>query len=174
MDFSIRPVCENDARDINEIRLQEEVLPNILAVPSETVENIRDWLSDLNPSAQHLFVAETDTGGYSPKVIGIVSLTISNRLRQRHSASVGIMVHKDYHGIGVGTALMEKVLDLADNWLCLVRLDLDVLADNQGALRFYKRLGFVEEGIKVMETTRFGKYVDSVFMARINMKAIVK
>ena len=171
MDFMIRPVCENDATDIHEIRLQEEVLPNILSVPSETVDYTREWLSDIDPAAQHIFVAEVEHGGYDTKVVGVASLMISNRLRQRHSASVGIMIHKDYQGIGLGTALMEKLIDLADNWLCLVRLELDVLAGNEGAQRFYERLGFVQEGVKVMETIRFGKYVDSIFMARINTKA---
>jgi len=172
MDFTIRPVCENDAADIHEIRLQEEVLPNILSVPSETLGYTKEWLSDIDPAAQHVFVAEIEQGGYDTKVVGVASLMMSSRLRQRHSAGIGIMVHKDYHGTGVGTALMEKLIDLADNWLCLVRLELDVLEGNEGALRFYRRLGFVQEGVKVMETIRFGKYVNSIFMARINMTTI--
>ena len=171
MDFMIRPVCENDARDIHEIRLQDEVLPNILSVPSETVDYTREWLSDIDPAAQHIFVAEIEHGDYDTKVVGVASLMISNRLRQRHSASVGIMIHKEYQGMGVGTALMQKLIDLADNWLCLVRLELDVLAGNEGALRFYQSLGFVQEGVKIMETIRFGKYVDSIFMARVNYPA---
>jgi len=168
MEYSIRPVCENDAADIHEIRLQEQVLPNILSVPSETVDHTIEWLSDIDPGTQHVFVAEADNGGCDTKVVGVASLAISGRLRQRHIASVGIMVHKDYHGLGIGTALMRQLLDLSDNWLRLVRLELDVFAVNEDAIRFYERLGFKREGLKVMDTVRFGKYVDSVFMARIN------
>ena len=173
MEFIIRPVCENDAQDIHEIRLQEEVLPNILAVTSERVDSTREWLSDLNPNTQHIFVAEVmQDDGYTSKVVGIASMMISSRLRQRHCAAVGIMVHEDYHGKGVGTTLMNKLIDLADNWLRLVRIDLDVLECNQHAIRFYERLGFVKEGVKQMETIRYGEYVNSVFMARINTRAL--
>ena len=38
-----------------------------------------------------------------------------------HGAELGILVHTDYQNQGVGTALMKTVLDLADNWLMLVR-----------------------------------------------------
>ena len=166
MNFTIRPVCENDSRDIHEIRLQDNVLPNILSVPSETLEQTLSWLSDIDPSNQHIFVAETNQD-YDTKVIGVASLMISGRLRQRHVAAVGIMIHQDYHGMGAGTALMHKIIDLADNWLCLVRLELDVLSVNDGAVRFYERLGFAKEGIKIMDTVRSGQYTDSILMARI-------
>ena len=173
MNITIRPVCENDARDIHEIRLQEEVLPNILSVPSETLEFTQSWLEDIQPATQHVFVAEIELdGGYETKVVGVASLVISNRLRQRHCAAVGIMVHEAYHGKGIGTALMHKLIDLADNWLRLVRLELDVLECNGHAKRFYERLGFTREGVKEMDTVRYGEYVGSVFMARINHRAL--
>ncbi|MCL2618107.1 MAG: GNAT family N-acetyltransferase [Defluviitaleaceae bacterium] len=168
MQYTIRPVCENDAYDIHEIRLQAEVLPNILSVPSETVDATRNWLCDTDPASQHIFVAEAQLDDGSAKVVGIASMTISGRLRQRHVALAGIMLHKDYHGMGIGTNLMKQLIDLADNWLNLVRLELDVLSVNEGAMRFYERLGFEREGVKRMDTVRLGKYVDSVLMARIN------
>jgi len=171
MKFKIRPAYEDDAADINDIRRQESVLPNILAVPSETSSHTEDWLSSIDPAMQHVFVAEVEHDGEA-KVVGIASLAISSRLRQRHSAGIGIMLHEDYHGKGIGTALMDAIISLADNWLMLVRLELDVLAVNEGAVRFYERLGFVKEGVKVKDTIRLGKYVDSIFMARINHKAI--
>jgi len=147
------------------------VLPNILAVPSETSAYTSDWLSNIDPATQHVFVAEVEHNGEA-KVVGIASLAISGMLRRRHVGSIGIMLHEDYHGKGIGTALMDAIICMADNWLMLVRLELDVLAVNEGAVRFYERLGFVKEGVKVMDTIRLGKYVDSIFMARINRNVI--
>jgi putative acetyltransferase len=39
-------------------------------------------------------------------------------------------VRDDWQGKGVGTALMEAALDLADNWLNLTRIELRVYVDN--------------------------------------------
>ena len=48
-------------------------------------------------------------------------------------------VHDDWAGRGVGTALMQAALDLADNWLGLTRVELTVWADNQAALALIAR-----------------------------------
>ena len=57
-----------------------------------------------------------------------------------------LFVHADYQGRGVGTTLMETLLDLADHWLMLVRVELEVFADNEQAIRLYEKLGFREVG----------------------------
>jgi len=92
---------------------------------------------------------------------------VSTNHRLRHSGSVGIMVHKDYQGKGIGKALMNTLLDIADNWLMLVRVDLTVFIDNEKAINLYKKLKFVEEGIKRKAAIRNGKYEDEMIMARI-------
>ena len=75
-------------------------------------------------------------------VIGVVGLKVKPQLRMRHTADVGIFVHTDWQGKGVGTALMQAVLDLADNWLMLVRVELEVFTDNVKAIHLYEKLGF--------------------------------
>ena len=72
-----------------------------------------------------------------------------------------------YQGRGVGTTLMETLLDLADHWLMLVRVELEVFADNEQAIRLYEKLGFEKEGLLRMTTVRNGRYVDEYKMARI-------
>ena len=68
---------------------------------------------------------------------------------------------------GIGTALLEAVLDLADNWLMLRRVELEVYADNGGAIRLYERLGFETEGCKREAAVKAGAYVDTLVMARL-------
>ena len=63
--------------------------------------------------------------------------------------------------------LMETLLDLADNWLMLVRVELEVYADNERAIHLYEKLGFEQEGLLRMTTVRNGRYVDEYKMARI-------
>ncbi|WP_418427795.1 GNAT family N-acetyltransferase, partial [Anaerotruncus massiliensis (ex Liu et al. 2021)] len=85
----------------------------------------------------------------------------------RHSAGFGIMVHRDWQGRGVGRALMEAALDVADNWLMLTRVELTVFTDNARAIGLYKSLGFEIEGTKRMGAIRNGEYADEYYMARL-------
>ncbi len=59
--------------------------------------------------------------------------------RLYHSANFGIMVHRDYQNDGVGTGLMKAVLDLADNWLMLVRIELTVFCENERAIHLFMK-----------------------------------
>lgn len=61
---------------------------------------------------------------------------------------------------------MENILDLADNWLMLVRIELDVTADNEKAISFYQSFDFEIEEIKKYAIIKDGKYADLLMMAR--------
>jgi putative acetyltransferase len=76
-------------------------------------------------------------------------------------------VRDDWQGKGAGTALMQAAVDLADKWLNLTRLELDVYTDNEPAIRLYKKFGFVIEGTLVNYAYRDGQYVDTYTMARL-------
>ncbi|MGB3634406.1 MAG: GNAT family N-acetyltransferase [Rubrobacteraceae bacterium] len=48
----------------------------------------------------------------------------------------------DWQGKGVGSALLEAALDLADNWLGVTRVRLQVYTDNKAGITLYERFGF--------------------------------
>jgi putative acetyltransferase len=79
-------------------------------------------------------------------------------------------VHDAWQGKGVGTALMKAAIDLADNWLNLHRLELEVYVDNEAAIQLYRRFGFTAEGTLVDWSFRDGEYVDVFVMGRIRSK----
>jgi len=62
------------------------------------------------------------------------------------------------------------VIDLADNWLKLVRLELTAFVENEGAVRLYQSLGFQIEGVKKYAAIRNGEYADEYLMARYNVE----
>lgn len=165
MVFSVRPIQTEDAAQINAIRRMPGVFENMLALPSEREKRTEDFISNLGPD-NHEFVVVTETP-QGEKVIGMAGLTVNANPRLRHSGSVGIMVSMDYQNQGVGTLLMKTLLDLADNWLLLVRVELGVFTENEGAIRLYKRMGFEEEGIRRKAAIRNGTYADEMIMARI-------
>jgi putative acetyltransferase len=102
------------------------------------------------------------------KVIGLIGLS-RGEARRAHAGYIGMAVHDAYAGRGAGTALMAAVIDLADNWLQLKRLELGVYADNTRAIALYERFGFEREGLQRAYAWRNGAYVDSLAMARLRL-----
>ena len=61
----------------------------------------------------------------------------------------------------------KTVLDLADTWLMLVRVELEVFADNARASHLYEKFGFEKEALLRMSVVRDGQYWDNYKMARL-------
>ncbi len=167
-DFTIRPVKIEDAAFINEIRRMDGVRENILGIISERAAVSEDFIRGLSEN-DHLLVAEVEDKG-AKKVVGMIGMNVNRNPRLRHSAGIGIMVHTDYQGRGIGTALFKKAIDIADNWLMLVRLELGVFVENERAVKLYQALGFQIEGTKKYAAIRNGQYADEYIMARYNIK----
>jgi len=101
-------------------------------------------------------------------VIGMLTVdTFPNRPRRRHVGRIGISVSEAWQGKGVGKALMQAGVDLADKWLNLTRLELEVYADNEPAIRLYEQFGFEREGLLRQHAFRDGRFVDSIVMGRL-------
>ena len=162
MNYIIRPTEPKDAAGTAALRRMPGVFENTLGLPSCRTADSEDFVSHLGPNDHH-FVAVLEDG----TVIGATGLHLESNPRMRHVGGVGLMVHADYQNMGVGTALLKTLLDLADNWLMLKRVELTVFADNERAIHLYEKLGFEKEVLKQMTTVRDGKYADEYMMARI-------
>ena len=87
--------------------------------------------------------------------------------RRAHAASFGIGVHDDWQGRGVGSALLASIIEAADSWLDIRRIELTVFSDNAPAVRLYEKFGFEKEGLLRGFAFRAGDYVDAFTMARM-------
>ena len=67
----------------------------------------------------------------------------------------------------IGTALLKELVDLAENWVGVTRIELTVYTDNAAAIALYEKLGFVIEGTSRNYALRNGEYVDVYQMARL-------
>jgi putative acetyltransferase len=91
--------------------------------------------------------------------------------RRAHARMLGICVHSRFQQQGVGTALMQALMDLADKWLPVTRIELTVFSDNEHASALYRKFGFVLEGTHKAYALRDGRYADVHAMARLRPKA---
>ena len=87
--------------------------------------------------------------------------------RQAHVGGLGMAVHDGWIGRGVGTALLGALVEAADRWLGIWRLQLTVFVDNAPAIGLYQRFGFETEGTFRSYALREGRYVDALAMARL-------
>jgi putative acetyltransferase len=121
-----------------------------------------EWQQRVTSDAQNrILVAEIDE-----QVVGNVGLHLMTR-RRAHCAGLGMAVREEFRGRGVGSALLDAIIDLADNWYNIVRLELQVYTDNEPAVRLYARRGFVIEGTHLAYVYRLGEFVDAYTMARL-------
>jgi len=157
-DIIIRPVRLEDAEALWTIARQEGVIETTMALPSLRLEQRIKSLSELGAN-DHYMVAER-----SGQVVGVAGLTVGMG-RIRHRGDLFVYVARQHQGQGVGTRLVQTLLELADQWLMLRRVELTVLTENEGAKRLYERLGFVVEGCRKMSVISQGKLKDEWLMA---------
>jgi putative acetyltransferase len=157
----IRRADPSDAQALARIYSSPSVVWGTLQLPYGSVQL---WQKRLEFNDEHfLYVAVIEN-----EVVGSIGLHLNpTRPRRKHVAGIGMGVRDDWQGKGVGTALMQAVLDLADKWLNITRIELEVFTDNEPAIRLYKKFGFEIEGTLRRHAFRDGEYVDSYYMARL-------
>ena len=156
-----------DADGIAKLFSEPEVLADTLQLPLPSAEFWRKRLeSQATDLSQIQLVAIADG-----QVIASAGLhPVTGSLRTRHVMGLGIGVSRAWWGKGVGSQLVRLLLDWADNWAGILRVELGVYTDNARAIAMYERFGFVREGVQRALALRDGQYVDSMMMARLHPK----
>ncbi len=159
---SVRHAEPDDAQAIHQILCGPRATAGTLQLPLQSVEGVRKrFFSETREGLYHLVACMDE------EVVGHLGLETFTRPRRRHVGEIGMAVRDDWQGQGVGTALMEAVLDLADNWLDLTRIELSVYTDNAAGIALYEKFGFEIEGTHRRYAFRNGDYVDAYSMARL-------
>jgi RimJ/RimL family protein N-acetyltransferase len=140
-----------------------------------TLEEIReDWSTEKSLERTRLFsehelklllVAEIDD-----RIVSMSDIECGEKKRIQHVGKIGLSIRREYRGIGLGTAIMETMIDWATAHPVIEKLALGVWAKNERAIRLYKKTGFIEEGRKVREI----KYADGSYDDCICMYRFVK
>lgn len=159
--LTIRRAEADDCDAVYEMFTASTVYSGTLQLPYPSREYWRRRLSENTDSVYNLVAI------IEGRIIGLAHVATFSRPRRRHAGEIGISVHEDWQGKGVGKELMRAIVDLSDNWLNLTRLELEVYADNEAAIRLYERFGFEVEGKLRRHAFRDGQFVDSIVMGRL-------
>ncbi|ERK06443.1 putative acetyltransferase [Serratia fonticola AU-P3(3)] len=156
----VRHVESNDAEALHQLYSHPTVYRDTLQLPLPSKAMWQQRIANVQPGTYNMVACIDD------RVVGQLFVELNQRVRRRHVATIGIGVDADYHGKGVGSALMKAMIDICDNWAGIERIELTVFTDNQGAIALYRKFGFEIEGTSRRFAMRDGEWVDAYHMAR--------
>ena len=169
--LTIRRATEHDAAGLMRVLGHPAVQPNLLQLPYASEARWRAMLADNEQPGRTdlVLVAERLDAEGLPQVVGNAGLhPVGTALRRRHAMNLGIALLPEAQGQGIGRALMQALLDYADQWGQVLRIELTVFIDNARAIALYESLGFRREGRLVGYALRGGQYADVFTMARMH------
>ena len=159
-------------------------MPQIVPISLEHISGFREALGSVARERNYLAHIDTPTEEWATefvtnnikndyaqfvaleegKVVGWCDIIPSSRPGFRHSGSVGMGVIQEWRHNGLGKNLLDACIQKSIK-NGLTRIELEVYADNTTAIALYRRLGFVEEGLKPRARLLDGNYQDLLLMA---------
>jgi RimJ/RimL family protein N-acetyltransferase len=125
-----------------------------------SIEQEESYLNNASIQRNAIYLI-VEAGG---RIIGSLNFSGGARPRVAHTGEFGVSVLEEYWGNGIGTELIKYLIKWSKESGVVRKLNLRVRTDNSKAIRLYKQLGFVEEGVKTREFQIKGKFYDSMLM----------
>jgi len=161
--ISIRRATPEDASAMTALMSEEAVYGNLLQLPHPSEATWRERLEAKSSNGDVQLVALA-----KGQLVAMAGLRANPHIRRRHAMHLGMAVTVPAQGKGVGSALMAALIDYADRWVAVMRIELTVFTDNERAIALYRKFGFVQEGIFRAYGLRDGRYQDVLAMARLH------
>lgn len=152
----------------------EHILEHMLKTSSETnhvgryadeitmtVEQEQQHIAKLADNKKSIMIAAVIDG----IIVANASVNpVSNYERRKHRGDFGIAVIKEYWGMGIGTAVLEAIIEAAKS-VGYEQLELEVVSDNEPAVSLYRKCGFKIYGTRENSFRyRDGSYSDGYLM----------
>ncbi|MEO5991347.1 MAG: GNAT family protein [Ferruginibacter sp.] len=114
-----------------------------------------------NPNSPNFIYGAFDNA----ELIGICGFTLHDRLKKLNQGDISqFYVTSAYTGKGIGNSLLRNTINKAFNNLSLEQILLAVMSENEAAISFYKKLGFVKYGLIENYFKQGEKYWSQLFM----------
>jgi RimJ/RimL family protein N-acetyltransferase len=97
-------------------------------------------------------------------LVATLNFSGGRRPRLRHRGEFGISVRQEYCGLGVGSRMLDALIEWAREGGIVKKINLRVRTDNRRAIRLYLHHGFVVEGTIHKEMVVGDRYYDHYWM----------
>ena len=98
------------------------------------------------------------------KIIGCLNFRGGPRPRNEHAGEFGVSVLKEYWGQGIGSAMIQEMIEWAKATKVVRKINLLVRIDNTRAVHIYEKLGFMREGVISRGVFISGQFYDYIHM----------
>lgn len=162
--LTIREARSEDAatiiRFINQISKESDYLTFGEGEFGISEEGEAEFIKAIEKSDNRLMIC----GFIEEEMVGQLSFSGGARPRIKHTGEFGVSVLKTYWGLGIGTALVNYMIQWAMDSGIIRKINLRVRSDNQVAIHLYRSLNFVYEGTITRDFFVNGKFYDSIQM----------
>ncbi len=97
------------------------------------------------------------------KIAGVTTIQRGMYRKNRHVASLGIAIRKEYRHMGMGTGMIRDAISWSKQQ-GIEKINLEVFSSNVNAIQAYRNLGFQYEGVRKRQFLIGDRYVDDVLM----------
>jgi RimJ/RimL family protein N-acetyltransferase len=105
---------------------------------------------------------------YQGQLVGNVTFSNGNKRRNLHQGELAMGVRKNMRGKGVGTVLLETMMEWAEKHPLIRKVKLYVAIQNNDAIHLYRNLGFIQEGRLIQEIRMDdGEFMDVIAMYKL-------
>ena len=97
------------------------------------------------------------------RIVGVTTIQRGMYKKNRHTASLGIAIMKDFRHMNIGTKMIEDAISWSKTQ-GIEKINLEVFSSNVNAIKTYRNLGFEYEGVRKKQFMIGNQYTDDVLM----------
>jgi len=158
--ITIRDASEDDAMVIKNI-VNSVASEKYNVVPERSREDWDEAIREIKSRNGLVIVAQVNG-----KIVGMAHLVGGKFEKNKHVGFLGILILKEFRRFGVGTVMMNYIMEWANKQRELKKISLTVFSTNKAAISLYRKFGFKIEGISRKQYKIEEKYIDEITMGK--------
>jgi len=158
--MTVREANEDDAEAIKNV-VNSVASEKYYVVPERSREDWDEAIREVKKRKGLIIVTQLDE-----KTVGIAHLVRGKFEKNKHVGFLGISILKEFRKIGIGTAMMQYIMEWARRQKGLEKVSLTVFSTNEAAINLYRTFGFQIEGVSKRQYRIEGKYIDETIMGK--------
>ena len=157
---TVREAYEDDAAAIKNV-VNDVASEKYYVVPERSREDWDAAVKEIKSRKGLIIVAQVDG-----KTVGMAYLVGGKFEKSKHVGFLGISILRGFRRIGIGTAMMNYIIEWAEKQEELEKVSLTVFSTNKAAINLYRKFGFKVEGISKKQYKIEGRYIDEITMGK--------
>jgi RimJ/RimL family protein N-acetyltransferase len=143
--------------------VKSEDLPTLFKMTKPiTLDSTKEYLKNIleNDGSFVLLCINEDS------IIGSIDVVRKKRLEECHVADIGMCIKKEYRNKGIGTKLLQEMIEICREEKKIKKIELDVFSNNVAGKKLYEKVGFEYEGRRKRSIIKDNKKIDLIMMGK--------